>query len=416
MKKLLYTLSLVSIYSLSFGQYISITNQASTYSEDFNTLSTTGTLQSTLPNGWWISEEPGNTTYRAGDGSANSGDTYSFGSGTASDRSLGSVASGSVSSNFGVRYINNSGSSFSSFNYDFFMEQWRSGGRTDLDTLYFHYSVNNSLDNAGVLKISTGTWTKLSSNDIVSKITSTTAGALDGNLPANRQYYHFTVTGVTVAVGDTLYLRWQDPNAAGSDDGLSIDDYNFSVATTLPVVLKSFTASKSSIGTLLKWSTASEVNNSNFEVQRSIDGKTFEAIASVKGAGNSSKVLNYSFEDIEKVSAKTVYYRLKQIDFDGKYTYSKTASVVNNDQKVSLGASLPNPFNEVLTVNINSGINTTAVVTVMDMIGKVHYSSTEQLTNSTNHITISTTNMPNGIYFVRVSANGETFTQKVIKK
>jgi hypothetical protein len=230
MKKYIYLILLVASSSNAFAQFIAITNQSASYTENFNSLATSGTTQTLLPSGWWINELPGNTTYRAGDGSLNSGDTYSFGTGTNTERSLGGVASGSVVSNFGVKYINNSGSAFSSFNISMFMEQWRAGGRTGLDSLYFFYAINGGLDSAGTAKVSTGTnWIRVPACDLLSKVTPTAAGALDGNLPANRTSYQFTVTGLTVNVGDTLWLRWRDPNAAGSDDGLSIDDYSFTV-------------------------------------------------------------------------------------------------------------------------------------------------------------------------------------------
>jgi hypothetical protein len=184
----------------------------------------------------------------------------------------------------------------------------------------------------------------------------------------------------------------------------------------LHVEYKSFTATKGTDANILRWSTASETNNSHFEIQRSVDGKNFEAIAKVKGSGNSTKALSYSFNDVKAPSAKTTYYRLKQIDFDGKAEFSKTVSIVNADQKTSLGASLPNPFNTELNVNIHAVAASVATVEVMDMIGKTHYTSTEQLVEGSNKVSIETNDMPNGIYFIRVTANGETFTQKVIKK
>lgn len=416
MKKIFYTLGLLLFSGISYGQYISITNQATTYSEDFNSLSNSGSTQSTLPNGWWVAEFPGNFTYGTGTGSSTTGDTYSFGAASATDRSLGGLASNSTAPNFGVRYINNSGSAFTSFNLDLIMEQWRSGGRTGLDSLWFYYAVNGSNDSLGFVRIANGTWTRYSSADLFSKVTQISAATLDGNLPANNQYYGFTVTGLTVNVGDTLYLRWKDQNVGGSDDGLSIDNFRFSVSTALPVVWKSFTATKATDANILRWSTASESNNSHFEIQRSLDGKNYEAIAKIKGAGNSSKVVSYSFNDVKAPAAKTTYYRLKQVDFDGKSEYSKVVSIINVEQKTGLGASLPNPFNTELNVTINAAASSLATVELMDMIGKTHHTSTEQLAEGANKVTIETNDMPNGIYFIRVTANGETFTQKVIKK
>lgn len=200
--------------------------------------------------------------------------------------------------------------------------------------------------------------------------------------------------------------------------GLIIDGIRFSdswLLAALPVTLASFNANKAADATILRWTTASENNNSHFEIQRSTDNKKFETIGIVKGSGNSSKKVNYSFSDAALLSAKTVYYRLKQIDFDGAFEYSKTVSVIYNIAK-GIGSTLPNPFNDELNVTVNSGAATTASVMIMDMIGKVHHTSAEQLQAGSNKININTTDMPDGIYFVRVSYNGETYTQKVIKK
>ncbi|AMS27712.1 hypothetical protein AEM51_12490 [Bacteroidetes bacterium UKL13-3] len=184
----------------------------------------------------------------------------------------------------------------------------------------------------------------------------------------------------------------------------------------LPVKYSSFNANKSNNSSILKWSTASETNNSHFEIQRSVDGKNFEAIGKVKGSGNSNRSVNYSFTDKEAATTKTTYYRLKQVDFDGKSEYSKTVSVVNTIAKAGIGATLPNPFNNDLNVTVNASSATVANIVIMDMIGKIHHTSTEQLQSGVNTISINTTDMPDGIYFVRVSYNGETYTQKVIKK
>ena len=196
-------------------------------------------------------------------------------------------------------------------------------------------------------------------------------------------------------------------------------DYLALVSTSgnsLPVKWSSFNVMKSLDASILRWATASETNNSFFEVQRSADGKTFEAIGKVKGSGNSNKTMNYSFTDKDIATGKTTFYRLKQIDFDGKAEYSKTVSITNTLTKAGISNTLPNPFNTDLNITLQSANATSATVVIMDMIGKMHHSSTEQLQAGTNVISVNTSDMPDGIYFVRVTYNGETYTQKVVKK
>ncbi len=184
----------------------------------------------------------------------------------------------------------------------------------------------------------------------------------------------------------------------------------------LPVTYKTFNVIQAPDANILRWTTASESNNSHFDIQRSADGKNFETIGKVKGHGNSMKVNAYQYSDNAYLTAKTIYYRLKQVDYDGKFELSKTISISNTATKAGIAATLPNPFNDELSVTISSGSATTATIELMDMIGKLHHTAKEQLVAGSNIITINTTDMPDGIYFVRLNYNGETFTQKVIKK
>ncbi|MCU0443084.1 MAG: T9SS type A sorting domain-containing protein [Bacteroidia bacterium] len=183
----------------------------------------------------------------------------------------------------------------------------------------------------------------------------------------------------------------------------------------LPVQWRSFTASQTPTGNQLRWSTATEVNNNQFEVQRSNNGRTFETIGVVKGKGNSQKVTNYTFTD-EVVTKGTVFYRLKQIDFDGKFEYSKTVSITVATPTSGISQLSPNPFSNEMNVTIKAASSGTASVVVMDMVGKVHHSFTSEVSSGAQTIRFETADMPDGIYFVRATINGETFTQKIIKK
>ncbi|MDB5250947.1 MAG: hypothetical protein JWP27_116, partial [Flaviaesturariibacter sp.] len=124
------------LLSFLFGslRLFSQTAQPIPHSQDFNTLASSGT-GSTLPDGWAFSESQANanTTYTAGTGSSNSGDTYSFGAASSSDRALGGVRSGNLAPLFGGLFVNNTGSTISSLTIAYTGEQWRLGtaGRTD---------------------------------------------------------------------------------------------------------------------------------------------------------------------------------------------------------------------------------------------------------------------------------------------
>lgn len=211
--------------SLSAHAAIGLNTGALSYSQDFNTLASTGT-SSTLPTGWAFIEtgSSANTLYSAGTGSANTGDTYSFGT-TAADRALGTVLSGNVVPSFGVSFVNLAGSSVTSVAIQYAGEQWRLGATGRADRLDFQYSTNAT-------SLTTGTWTDVNALDFSSLVTTGTSGALNGN--TNTQTLSASITGLTLAQGATLWLRWTDFNASGADDGLAVDNFNLT-ATLAPV-------------------------------------------------------------------------------------------------------------------------------------------------------------------------------------
>jgi predicted extracellular nuclease len=189
------------------------------YSQDFNSLAATGT-SSTLPAGWFFAETGtnANTTYTAGTGSSNAGDTYSFGT-AAADRALGGVLSGSLTPTFGAQFINSSGATFTSIQVSYTGEQWRLGtaNRTVADRLDFQYSMDAT-------SLSTGTWVNVDTLDFTAPMAGT-VGLRDGNQAANRTTISFTFTDLTLPDGTPFWIRWTDFNASGADDGLAVDDF-----------------------------------------------------------------------------------------------------------------------------------------------------------------------------------------------
>ncbi|MBJ7428540.1 MAG: T9SS type A sorting domain-containing protein, partial [Bacteroidia bacterium] len=188
--------------------------------------------------------------------------------------------------------------------------------------------------------------------------------------------------------------------AAITIDGIRVADSWGNSA--LPVKLVSFSASLNNNQTELNWSTASETNNKGFEVERSIDGVNFETIGFVKGNGNSNSMNKYSFIDANQSSA---YYRLKQIDFDGKFEYSSTVKVNSDELLVDL---TPNPFNDNLVINSPTIIENAEII---DVTGKVKLM---EIVNS-NKATINTSTLSNGIYFIRINNGQKVITKRIIK-
>jgi hypothetical protein len=216
---------------------ISFTSLGTPYTQNFNTLSNTGssntwTNNSTIP-GWFATP----ITYIASTGSSTTGGLYSFGASSGSERAFGSVSSnGTGTIDYGARFVNRTGSTITSLTVNYTGEQWRNGGNTTIQSLAFQYQVAN----AGVItSITSGTWTSFSALDFSSPIHTSTAAALDGNSTANRAAISSTLT-VIVADGQEVWIRWVDVNDAGSDHGLAVDDFSVtpvgSASSTNPTI------------------------------------------------------------------------------------------------------------------------------------------------------------------------------------
>jgi hypothetical protein len=145
--------------------------------------------------------------------------------------------------------------------------------------------------------------------------------------------------------------------------------------TILPVTLTSFTGILTPAGkVLLKWTTASELNAKTFIIERSSDGKTFEEISSIPASGNSSSTLSYNYTDFSPLSSLN-YYRLKQVDSDGRKQTFNTILVDGKQQKSNapVVTIYPNPFRESFSIRYFSNVNQDVFVILTDVEGKEVY-------------------------------------------
>ncbi|WP_299820629.1 T9SS type A sorting domain-containing protein [uncultured Pontibacter sp.] len=140
--------------------------------------------------------------------------------------------------------------------------------------------------------------------------------------------------------------------------------------TPLPVTLISFTARVTKAGVVLDWATATEQNNDYFIIERSLDGRNFVQLNQVDGAGNSNSRINYTYLDATAPMG-TVYYRLKQVDFDGKSDYSKMVAVEVQKQAEASIMLYPNPAADVANLDLTTMPAGTCTVRVISMNGRV---------------------------------------------
>jgi type IX secretion system substrate protein len=197
------------------------------------------------------------------------------------------------------------------------------------------------------------------------------------------------------------------PYVSNSADGCAI----------LPVSMFNFGGSIKNYQAYLNWSTAAESNNKGFYVERSKDGRNFTTIGFVNGAGNSSKVTNYNYTDIslKDLNVTTTYYRLKQVDLDGKYVYSKVLPL--NISNVLKWRLYPNPVKDVATVELNLEAASKVVVQVISRDGKVVLTSDKGIINSgTQQVFINTQNLAAGSYIVRTKVGDKTYSQLLMKE
>src|SRR3954454_142817 len=212
---------------------VSLTALGSPVTENFDTLSNTAgsTTNTALPAGWYITETGGgardNEQYAVDTGGSTTGDIYSYGSAAATDRALGELRSGTLIPLFGAKFTNNTGATITSLEVSYTGEQWRFGGvhSTVADRLDFQYSLNAT-------DLSTGTYLDANALDFNPPVTAGTAGALDGNAAANRTAISSTITGLSIPNGATFFIRFNDADATGADDGLAVDEFSITANVT----------------------------------------------------------------------------------------------------------------------------------------------------------------------------------------
>jgi hypothetical protein len=177
-------------------------------------------------------------------------------------------------------------------------------------------------------------------------------------------------------------------------------------ATLLPVNLVSFIVSKQSNVAVLSWKTSQEINSKSFEVQRSADSRNWQSIGSVLAKGNNASGNIYTLTDANPLTGIN-YYRLQQMDNDGKVQYSLIRSV-QFAPRHSIVLS-PNPAKDFVTVSIDN-LNGNATVDVLDLSGKAIYTTI----TSVPVFKINTSTFARGNYFIRIKNADGVITKQLL--
>lgn len=203
-------------------------------------------------------------------------------------------------------------------------------------------------------------------------------------------------------------------------DGASADKCTWKMtltgSITLPIDLLAFTGENRNEYNLLEWITKTEINNDYFTLERSFDGESFVPIATIKGAGNSSSSLYYSFKDYTAYSGIN-YYRLKQTDFNGTVHFSEPIALESkNDNTLQLLSVYPNPAESLVHLKIASAENTELVLRIFDLYGQEVKLNTIQLIEGVSVIDQGLEQLPSGVYFIdlQLPKKNKHYTEKLM--
>ncbi len=186
----------------------------------------------------------------------------------------------------------------------------------------------------------------------------------------------------------------------------------------VPVELNSFIANNSNSDVRLTWSTATELNNHGFEIERSTKKSDWRIIAFKEGKGTTTEPQQYYYlDDISDLATSKFYYRLKQIDFDGSYEYSDVVEVEITPLHFSLGQNYPNPFNPSTKISWQSPVGSWQTLKIYDVLGNEVATLVDEYKPAGVHnveFGIDNLELSSGIYFYRLQSGNFTESKKMI--
>ena len=220
----------------------------------------------------------------------------------------------------------------------------------------------------------------------------------------------FSFTGVSVPDGECAYT-FIDGYAGATCGSATI---SIVCPLPLPVELISFEGESKDRYNLLTWLTASEINNDFFIIEKSKDGKTFEVVGIVDGAGNSNTVSKYETIDDNPYHG-TSYYRLKQTDYDGqtKIYPAIAVKVITLFDEVKI---YPNPVTGNGFIEFSSIQESTQTISIYDISGRVVYEKFYEVKKENNKLMLEIIHLTKGMYFIRMADGADGVNLKFIKE
>lgn len=230
--------------------------------------------------------------------------------------------------------------------------------------------------------------------------------------------YSNTVSNLSSYVGQsfTSFANNVFSNPSTLCGNLSKNTVTVNINAVVPVTFVELKAKKNNRVADLTWGTLTEQNSDVFIVEHSANGAEFAAVGTVKAAGNSNALINYSFKHNNPVNGMN-YYRIKQVDRDGKYMYSNVATVEFNISGASVLTIYPNPVKNNLGIEIRSVRQGRVIAQVMDVKGAVLKQTSFNVVTGTNVNSLDVTNLSNGVYILKLTdASGNITHTRFIKQ
>ena len=306
----------------------------------------------------------------------------------------------------GINFNKTTDSVFISFNYAYVLKT--NTAAVKKDTLSVEVTTN--CDPAAA------TWTSLWKNGGNSLITNSRYVTTNWTAPLATDWKTTPVIIPLMNYRNTpFYIAFKSKN--GNGQNIYIDDINIYTKGSLPLTLVQFAAQQNAADITLKWQTANEINVNNFEIERSINGKEFEKTGSKKAIGNTSTNTYYQFIDERAYTLKSpvVYYRLKMVDNDGKFTYSNVV-VIKIGEKQSINV-YPNPASNIIHLEItnSNNVNTKNSIQIVDYLGRKVYENKVTTTLGTQTLDVNISHLTKGNYVLMLKSDSDIKIAKFIK-
>jgi len=219
----------------------------------------------------------------------------------------------------------------------------------------------------------------------------------------------------TTGYGTLFRSCWGSGYTANSGSQGNFTIVRITADVPVPVEFTSFIATTSGSNVILQWQTATETNNYGFEVQRRSSESEYEALGFVAGSGTTTEPRNYFFTD-SKIPNGQYVYRLKQMDFNGTFSFSNEIAVdVDAPAEYSLEQNYPNPFNPSTNINFSLAEPGVVKLTVYNLLGqKVKLILDEFREAGAHSITFDASELPSGAYFYTIEASNFKQTKKML--